>query len=372
MNKKIIHLIQALDNGGCENMLLRTLPLLVNFEHIIITLNKEGELAPKFKEKNIKIINLKQKNLIDLYSYQKLLKLINEVNPDIIISYLFHADVIGRLFIQKISNFKVIPFLRTTYNHKKYWLPRLFEKLTHKQVPHYLANSESVKDFLVGKGVKMEKITVIPNGIDTNFYDKIPKDEKLKNNLNIDTKDIVIICVANLHINKGHKYLLEAFEEIFRNSRKIRPAPHLILVGDGQEKEKLLKQMKNYSSKNNIIFLGKRNDVPSLLKISDIFVFPTLFEGMSNALMEAMAIGLPVSATDIPENRELLDGVNNLLFKPKDSKKIVEEISRLLSDSELRDKIGKRAKKKISNKFEMETIIEKFSNFLDKLISDQK
>jgi len=359
--KKIIHLIQALDNGGCENMLLRTLPLLNDFEHKIITLHHKGELAEQFEQKNISVVNINQKNLLDIFAYLRLLSLIKKEKPNLIFTYLFHADFIGRLFLQIFTSIKIIPSLRTTYNHRKYWPARLFEKLTKYFVKNYLANSESVKNFYVEKiGVKKEKIAVIHNGIDTDFYDTVKRNENLRENFGIKKEDIAIICVANLHINKGHRYLLEAFEEVYKENKKIK----ILLAGDGNEKENLLRQMENYQSKNNILFLGKRDDVPQLLKISDIFVLPTLFEGMSNAIMEAMTCSLPIITTDIPENRELIENDEaGILIPTKNSADIQKNLSFLLQDETWRKNLGKNARRKIIEKFEIKKISEKISNF---------
>ncbi len=362
--KKIIHLIQSLDNGGCENMLLRTLPLLNDFEHLVVTLKTRGDLANQIEKMGIKVVSIEQKSLLDILAYFKLAREISRFNPRLIITYLFHADSIGRLFIQAISKTPVIPFLRTTYNHRKYWPPRLFEKLTKYFVKNYLANSESVKSFYTEKiSVKKEKITIIPNGIDTNFYNKIARDENLRKSLGIKKEELAIICVANLHINKGHKYLLEAFEKVFCHSRADgNSALHLLLVGDGDEKESLLNQSKNYQSKDNILFLGKQNDVSRLLKISDIFVLPTLFEGMSNALMEAMACGLAIITTDIPENQELIENNKTGLLVPvKNINLINKALENLIEDKSLRNKLGNNAHIKLSKEFNLIKIVKKIS-----------
>jgi len=367
MNKmKIIHLIQALENGGCENMLLRTLPHLAEFEHKIITLNQRGELAEQFEQKNISVINIEQKSLLDIFAYFKLLKEIKKEKPDLIFTYLFHADFVGRLFLQIFTNAKIFPSLRTTYNHKKYWSARLFEKITKYFVKQYLANSESVKDFYVKKiGVNSKKITIIPNGIDIDFYDKIERDKNLRKNLGLEKEDFTIICVANLHINKGHKYLLKAFEEIYKKNKKIK----LLLVGDGEEKNNLKKQLENYISKNNILFLGKRNDVPQMLKISDIFVLPTLFEGMSNAIMEAMSSGLPIITTEIPENRELIENdLTGILVSVRNSTEIQKNIILLLNNENLRKFLGKNGRKNIEKLYSIDIITHKTQEFYKSLI----
>lgn len=365
-NKKIIHLIQSLDNGGCENMLLRTLPFLNKFKHEIITISHSGELFEKFKEKNISVYNIGQKNPLDLPSYFRILKKIRKENPDIVLTYLFHADAIGRLFLQIFTKTKIIPFLRTNYNHPDYRFARIFEKTTKIFAKNYLANSQSVKNFYAENiGVPREEITVIPNGIDTEFYDRIKVNKKVIEILGVKKNEFFIICVANLHINKGHKYLLEAFENIYKKDCNIK----LLLVGDGKEKKNLLRQIENYYSKKNILFLGKRNDVPELLKGSDIFVLPTFFEGMSNAIIEAMAVGLPIITTDIPENKELImNKVTGILIPKENIEALSEAINSLKNNPALAKKLSDNAKEYAKKKFDMRKISDEWENFLENII----
>jgi glycosyltransferase involved in cell wall biosynthesis len=362
--KKILHLIQSLDNGGCENMLLRTLPLLneQGLENIVVTLKAEGSLAEALRARGIPVYTIHQKHLLDISSYFRLLKLIKSHQPELIVTYLLHADIVGRLVLQAPTKAKVIPFLRTTYNHPRYRLARLFEQATKSLVTHYLANSQAVKDFYTSSlGIKPDKITVIPNGIDTDSFDAIQRDENLRKSFEIQPKDTAIICVANLHPNKGHAYLLKAFEEVFEK----QPNIHLLIVGDGEERQNLLDQIAHYSSKGNIHFLGRRSDVPQLLKISDIFVLPTLFEGMSNALMEAMGAGLPAIATDIPENRILIkDQKTGLLTLRKSAHDLVRLIEDLLQNKGKRGSIGREAKLFIQENFSLHATVAKTSAFL--------
>ncbi len=365
--KRILHIIQSLGNGGCENMLLRTLPLLADeFEHHIITLREFGELAPRFIEKGISVTTIHQIGFFDISGYRRLLLETNRFNPDTVITYLFHADMIGRFFLQKKISIPIIPFLRTTYNHPRYFIARLFEKITKHRVKQYLANSEAVKDFYVKKiGVQPEKITVIPNGIDTEYFDSILPNPNLRASPGIAPHDFVIICVANFHINKGHRYLLEAFESLFPKFRHAK----LLLIGDGSKRKNLERQINAYQAKHSILFLGRRTDVPQLLKISDCFVLPTLFEGMSNALIEAMATGLPVITTDIPENRELIEHEKTGIFvQPKDSHALTKAIEQLLDSPEKCETLGKNAKYDIRRRFDINTSISKFNNFLNSFI----
>ncbi|MDQ5976289.1 MAG: hypothetical protein QG664_202 [Patescibacteria group bacterium] len=372
--KKVIHIIQSLDNGGCENMLLRMLPLLSDgFEHGILTLREPGELAPRFTEKGIPVTTINWGGFFDFPGYRRLLSETRLLAPDCIITYLFHADMIGRLFLQPALGWRmphgnsmpIVPFLRTTYNHQKYLVARILEWLTRPFVRQYLANSEAVKDFYTEHlGVQPEKITVIPNGIDIDYFDSIIPDKALRESLGIKSDDFIVICVANLHPNKGHRYLLQAFEAVYKK----HPETYLLIVGDGVERAHLKNQIHGYASKNNIAFLGRRTDVPELLKISDCFILPTLFEGQSNALLEAMGSGLPVITTDIPENRSLVENDKTGFLVPlKSWKKIVEITIALIADKELRKKSGRTGCRFLEENFSLKSSANSFSQFLKNL-----
>ena len=408
--KKILHIIQSLDSGGCENMLLRTLPLLNDdFEHQIVTLKELGELTPKFVASGITVKTVHCNSLFDVPGILRLQKLVQEECPDVILTYLFHADMISRFFLRNIplschselveeSHFKkenktvpIIPFLRTTYNHPKYLIARILEWTTKPLVRQYLANSEAVKDFYVNHlGVQPEKITVIPNGIDVEYFDSITPDPELRKSLGINPDDFVIICIANLHPNKGHRYLLEAFEFLSLRAERGNPSPppthghpgldpgsipalpkqnlKLLIVGDGIERENIEQQIGKYQSKENIYFLGRRTDVPQLLKISDCFVLPTLFEGMSNAVMEAMASGLPVITTDIPENRILIkNNISGILVPASDSGAITQAINTLTIGGSLSDKLRKSSHGFLEQSFSLKVSANSFHQFLNSL-----
>ena len=374
--KKVFHIIQSLDNGGCENMLLRTLPLLSDFEHTILTLKKPGELAPKFALAEITVETVRCNHLLSIAGICRLRNFVRAKNPDIVITYLFHADFLGRLTLQNTTKALIIPFLRTTYNHPRYRVARFFEWLTKPLIKQYLANSKAVKDFYARHiGVTPEKITVISNGIDTDYFDSLVPDPALQASLGIRADDFVIICVANLHPNKGHKYLLEAFEQLHtphpvipskaEESRIQKRNIKLLIVGDGDERGNLRQQITNYQSKDNILFLGRRPDVPELLKISHLFALPTFFEGMSNALMEAMAAGLPVITTDIEENRELVKNHETGVLVPvKNSDAIADAIEKLLTNEALRSQIGQAAKKFMEEHFSLKKIANDWNKLL--------
>lgn len=353
--RRIVHLISSLESGGCENMLLRTLPLLQDegYEHVVVTLFRPGELAPMFRTRGVRQLSVG--------GFGRLLPLLKKIQPALIITYLFHADMVGRLWVQPRLPVPVIPFLRTTYNFSRYWPARLMERATRRLVRRYLANSTAVKGFYVREiGVAADRISVLPNGIEmTVFAGADP--QPLLDELRLPGQRFVITCVANLAPNKGHRVLLDAFATLAAT----RSDCCLLLVGQGSEEMRLRQQAAASAAGNQVYFLGRRRDVPAILAVSDAFVLPTLFEGMSNAIQEAMAARLPVITTAIPENEALItDRETGLLVAPGMETPIREALEQLYGDKRLRDSLGRAAAISISERFGMPVVLNQWRQFL--------
>lgn len=367
--KKILHLITGLEIGGAEKMLLKILPKIQNnFDNKVCTLLKDGPVGKELRKAGIKIYHLDFSVLNSIKSILKFRKIIREFQPDILTTYLIHSDLFGRIFGQLFGIKTIICSQRGSLLNWE-WL-RVIDRLTKFLVTKYIVQTETAKKELMKKlNLPGNKFEIIPNSIDLKEYEfKIDKNKK-KAELKINLDNLNIICVSNLRTGKGHKYLLEAFENTFCHSIASRnPAPNLLIVGDGDQKEKLLQQIKNYKSKNNIYFLGNRSDVKDILKISDIFVLPTLAEGMSNAILEAMASGLPIITTNIPENKELIENKKTgFLIPVKNSKKLADKIIYLLENDNKRKDTGERAKNKIAENFETKKVIKKMATFYNSI-----
>lgn len=339
-------------------MLLRTLPLLRDetHEHLIVTLFRPGELAPAFRSRGIRVVSVG--------GFGRLVPLLRQLTPTLILTYLFHADMVGRLWVQPQLAVRVVPFLRTTYNFPRYLPARLAERLTKGLVDRYLANSEAVKGYYVETfGVPATRISVLPNGIDGAVFAQADG-SAVARELNLSEGEFVIVCVANLARNKGHQVLLDAFARTAAE----RSHCHLLLVGSGPEEQRLRDRAATTAVSQRIHFLGRRQDVPAILAASDVFVLPTLFEGMSNAIQEAMAAGLPVITTAIPENEALItDGQTGLLVAPGESNPIVHALERLYDDPPLRRQLGAAAAQAMEQRFGMPVILHEWRRTLSEL-----
>lgn len=336
-------------------MLLNTLPLMDHVEHHIITLFNEGELAQEFKRKGIAVTNVGLRSLLEIAKYSLLVGVIKRENSQIIITYLLRADFVGRFVIQWFVKIPVLSFAVTTYNFSGYFLARLFERLSWPIARGYFANSQVVKDtYSMRYGVPEKKIQVLHNGVNVSQSLLTAEAKKvIIKKMKLDEDDsIYICCVANLKKNKGHKFLLEAFEIVYKEYKNIT----LLLAGKGEEEEELKNQIIDYESRSKIIFLGQIRNVSEVLAISQIFILPTFFEGMSIALLEAMGSGLICITSDITENKKVIDdGETGILFKTGDSGDLAEKIKYILRDMKKNIQLGHNARKKVIQNYSVQS-----------------
>jgi len=240
------------------------------------------------------------------------------------------------------------------------------DRWTSFLVDMYIVQTEYAKKELIRiLSIQQEKVVVIPNGITGNHFQKSVDIPRKKRELSIPSNDLIVTCVANLKAGKGYEELLAAFEQVYQNIKTI----HLLIVGDGNQLQAYQEQCKAYASRKNIHFLGKRTDVQALLAISDIFVLATYSEGMSNAILEAMASKLPVITTNIEVNKEIItDRVSGILLPPRESSSLAKEILYLAKDASARISLGTEAYKAIEKTFEIKKVIPRIQHTYELLL----
>lgn len=197
-----------------------------------------------------------------------------------------------------------------------------------------ISNSQGLKDLAI-KTNRSQEISIIFNGIDTEQFKPGENQEN----------EFKILCVSRITKRKGIKYLIDAMEILPKNIA-------LEIIGEGDEKERLEKQVKNLKLENRIKFLGLLNhdSLPKIYQSASIFVLPSLNEGMSNTILEALASGLPIIATDTGGTKELVkNGENGFIVKMKDAKDIAEKINILLNNQELQKTMSQESRKIAEN-----------------------
>ncbi len=361
---KILHLITGLELGGAEQMMFQTLPKMKRFTHVVCSLTTQGMFGEKMEKEGIKVYSLISGKNFSLSSIILFKKIIQSEKPDLLTTRLIHADLFGKIFGRLFGVKKIVCNLESILDQPKYNKIFLLEKLTGFLVNKYSAVSQAVKNAYIQKaGIKPEKIEVIPNGTDlSRFQINISKSEA--KNVYGWTNKFTIGYAAKMRPERNHKTLLAAFANIHK---KI-PDSLLILAGEGPEKENLITQAKNLNIYDSVKFLGNRDDVPQILKALDIFVSPSSYEGMSVAILEAMASGLPIVASDIEPNKEIIeDKKNGLLTPPFDENILTEKIIYLHDHFDTAIALANRAKEK-SSEYSLENTITNLEKFYTPII----
>jgi glycosyltransferase involved in cell wall biosynthesis len=227
-----------------------------------------------------------------------------------------------------------------------------------------LANATTIRDVLITEdGFAPEKVRVIHNGVDIGKF-QVPRDrERLFPGVG-DAK--LIVLVGNMHTDvKGHPWLIEAASAVVRDF----PSARLVLVGDGERRADFEQQVATLGLATNVIFLGRRSDVADILACCDVALLPSRAEGLSNAVLEYMAAGLPVIASRVGGNAELVqDGVTGLLVPPEDSPALAAALLRFLHDPGLSRRMAKNGHEFVVQNYSFERLLREVDALYSELL----
>lgn len=345
---KILFLVNHLNIGGITSYILNLSSGLKQRGHSIYIASSGLGLLPKFKDLGIEYIPIpiKTKNELSpkiILSAFKLSKVIKDNKIDIVHSHSRTTQVLGCL-LDKLTGVKHIS---TCHGFFKRRLARRIFPCWGRRV---IAISEQVKehlnnDFKVG----LNRISLVYNGIDTDRFKRFSVSDKEKAKLSLGLRPGVVVgIVARLSDVKGHKYLIEAMKPVLG----LYPDAQLLIAGEGKMKEELVRLTESLNIKKSVFFIPEALDTRTILAAMDIFVMPSLKEGLGLALMEAMASGLAVIGSRVGGIKTLItEAKNGLLFEPADTGGLKEAIITLLADPGKREALAKEAGEFIKNNF---------------------
>jgi len=357
---KIGYLIGSSEIGGTEKMILTLAKHLDRkiFDIVFFCIKGEGKFIEKIRNENFKIyvLNLKRNpfHFINLFLYLK------RENLDILQSFLFAGNIIGRIYGKLLKIKFIISSQRSTEPWRK-WYHWFIEKLTKNLPDIIISNSYSAREILIKKGkIPRKKIKVIPNGIE------IPeKIEKIK-----DEKHIIIGTVGNLRKAKGHFNLIEAAKIVVEKFKNVR----FYIIGEGELKEAILEKIKKNGLDKYFVLTDFVENVFEYLKIFDIFVLPSLWEGCPVSLLEAMGFGIPCIASNVGDIPYIIEnGENGFIVEKNDYKKMAERIIQLIENENLREKMGQKAREKVKKWYSFEEMVNSYASiYLEGLIERKK
>jgi len=361
---KILHLLPNLSGGGAEKVCQQILigldkekfeaSLLLFKDNKLSLGNKEKE---KLENNNINIISIKKRYLFDPINFYNIIKNLKKIKPDIIHCHL-GADIYGPLasfFVNK--NIKIIS-TEHNINKSERKVAKILKRFTIKKIDKILAVSQAVKEDATNRyNINKQKIDIVYNGVDLNYYN-FERKNKSKN------KTIILGAMGRLNKQKGHKDLIKACS-MLKNQNYI-----LEIAGEGQLKESLEKQISSLGLENRISLVGQVNSKQWLNKI-DIFVMPSLWEGLGLAILEAAASRKPIVASSVDGILEILNEKNSFLYENKNLDQLTKNIDFLLSDFN-NPVVGEKlelAYSLVKSKFSLNKMIEKYQNIYENIAS---
>ncbi len=348
--------------GGQQNRVLsEAIGLNTRGHKVVIACNRGSVLAHKAKEAGLRLYEVNMSKRAHITNIPKLMRILRKEEIEIVSTH-SSVDSWSGGIAAKLTGRRLIRFRHNLYPVGRDPLSRLIYSIPDR----IIAISNTIKHTLENSGLKGEKIKVIPSSVNFTFYN--PDVEDLRKELKIPQETTVIGNTSSFTPVKGQKYLLQAFNVL---NKKFS----CILLFAGRLNEPYKSQYLSYVSEDlrkKVFFLGHRDDIPRVLKTIDIFVSPSLVEGLGTSLLEAMAMGKPVVISDIPTFRDFItDKVNGLYFRVKDPNDLAEKIFYIKKNSSLTAHLGKNARDSILGKFSFENMLDQTESLYRKVLNVQ-
>lgn len=356
---KILYFIPGINTAGAEKQLLMLSENMIKrkYEIIVVTMMPQFELKPHFESLGISVTSLGMKSPSLRFKYIiRFSNMIKFTKPSIIHSHMMSANIFAR--ITKIVNFGTFPKLICTSHN-------LIET-KNKVVEFVFKITDSVSDFnsIISKSAakrytdnRLSKdINVIYNGVSLEKHSKnvnkrIP--QKIKN---WSKKDFNWISVGRLEPQKGYLYLIEAFRLLLE---KYTYNTKLVIAGDGSQRKTLENMIRNYGISENVVLMGKCNDIPGLMSCADAFILSSVYEGFGMVITEAMASSLPVIVTDSGGPLEIVgsDGSCGFVVEPGNARQLFHAMVKMYNLSKIeRSAMGNKGRQRVGTLFDMEKI----------------
>lgn len=360
----VMILIVSMPVGGVENQIVSVAQRLDHKKYnlSICCIKGLGLLGEKAAEMGIKTIalDLMKSSRFSLNIPYQISKVLKDNEVHILWTHQYVANLYGRLASLLAKTPVVIATFRALYDSPKIHRS-IFNHLLSYKTDKLVAVSKAVAaDVTSFDRVSLEKIKIIYNGIDLSLFEmKIPKKDCRKK-LGLPENDIIVGSTGRMSREKNHKIIVDAVKRLPLNVKGA-------LIGDGPLRESL-----EQAGRNKFYFLGQLgySFVPIALKAMDFYCFPSLWEGMPSALVEAMAVGLPIIASDIPPHREIM-GEAGILVPAGNADAFAKAINILMDDHSLRNSLGKKAAAR-AKMFSIENTVKSYESLFDEVIRGKK
>lgn len=363
----IVHVIYSLGTGGLENGLVN----LINrcppdrYRHAIVCLTTSGDFATRLAVPQVPIVSLHKRPGHDIGVYWRLWRSLKRLRPTIM-----HTRNLAALEMHLVG--LLIPGLRHVHgehgrdiydldgSNVRY---RRLRRLIAPLVDRFITVSRDLYRWLTETvGVAEQKVEQIYNGVDHALF--TPRSDGRPDifpSAFLGDTAFVVGTVGRLAAVKDQATMLRAVRSMIDDRPELAEPVRVLLVGDGPLRKELEQLVRDLGMERSVWFAGDRSDVPDLLRAMDLFVLPSLAEGISNTVLEAMATGLPVVATHTGGNPELVEeGVTGRLFPVGDHRALAEILIRMIEEPAAARAMGRAARTRILDRFDWQQTVEEY------------
>ncbi|WDQ18959.1 glycosyltransferase family 4 protein [Rhodopirellula sp. P2] len=368
---KIALVIPTMDRGGAEKQVVLLAKGLHEAGHDVrvFLLTHDGPRSVELRDAGIPVVLIGKRFKVDPTALFRLKKQLIDFAPDVAHTWLFAANCFGRVAAKWAGVPVIIASERCVDPWKTSWHFRIDRRL-QKFSQAITTNSSGVQAFYAANGLDPAQFVVIPNGVEsvcTTGLIEIDRDEAMSR-LDVPPDRRLILAVGRLWPQKRIRDLIWSGELLATTHGNTT----LVIIGDGPQRDELVRHRDAVSSPLHVRFAGQRDDIAELLPHADLFWIASEYEGQSNAVIEAMLAGLPVIASDIPGNRDLvIEGETGWLFPLGDEAALVRRSLSALNDPEECQRISERARQRIVTEFSLGAMVERHIELYVRLLSEQ-
>ncbi|EMB15220.1 glycosyltransferase family 4 protein [Rhodopirellula europaea] len=369
---KIALVIPTMDRGGAEKQVVLLAKGLHELGHDVrvFLLTRDGHRSEELRAAGVPVVVIGKRFKVDPTALFRLKNQLIDFAPDVVHTWLFAANSFGRVAAKWAGVPVVIASERCVDPWKKGWHYQIDRRL-QKISQAITTNSSGVQDFYAANGLDPEQFVVIPNGVESvepAVSQAIDREEAFRR-LDIPAGRRLIVAVGRLWPQKRVRDLIWAGELL----ATARGDTTLVIIGDGPQRDELLRHRDSVSSPLHVRFAGQREDVAELLPHAEQFWIASEYEGQSNAVIEAMLAGVPVIASNIPGNRDLvIDRETGWLFDVGDEADLVRSSLAAFNDPDGSQRIAEQARQRIVDDFSLDAMIRRHVELYERLLAERE
>jgi glycosyltransferase involved in cell wall biosynthesis len=366
---RVAYISHAFAVGGAEEMVLNLVRHLPpQFEPAVVCIHEAGPIGEEIRRTGVpfRVLGL-QPGLLRPFDVLRLRDFLHDCEPHIVHTFLLTGSLYGR-FAAMMAGVPIVIGTEVNIYERKRALHTLAERWLMRHTDAVVTSAESVRDFYL-KQVRADpaKVGVIYNAVDWSQLETTMTRGQMRAELGIPGGVPLAGIIARLTEQKAHRVLFDALDR-----RPDLAALHLLVVGDGELRDELRRRADALGLDTRVHFAGARRDLGNVLAAIDLFVMPSLWEGLPLSLVLAMGAGLPVIATRVAGIPEVVqDGVSGLLVQPGDKEELGAAVSRLIGDDTLRVLLGQAARAFVRPRFGVDGYVRSVTHLYDQLLAEK-